>query len=312
MVRSSRSSAERRRARVRGPGIAMRTIARFYARQRFSARARFPFAPTANDRATATRPSSGARRQARRRRAPASSPGFDVRRVHDQRRRLPVGLEIDARREAVAHQERQHVVAVDPLRRRNVDLDLIVEAEHRLRPLAFPQHGIERRHDRARVDRSRNPDARARCTPAASILRRATRSRRPSSTSSSNSTRVFAAAAGRSPTGDPTTRRRESTARCPSRVPTPIARAARTSSAFFASSRRRPPAPRATAAGSTRSGMSYSRSKFRAVRRPRRAPAGTATRSPCLPSDHPHHGPVLLPPIEISPAAIGPRSATSR
>src|SRR5262245_48052520 len=41
---------------------------------------------------------------------------LDVGRVRDQGRRLPIGFEVNACRKAIAHQERQHVVAVDPLR----------------------------------------------------------------------------------------------------------------------------------------------------------------------------------------------------
>ena len=54
------------------------------------------------------------------------------------------------RGEAVPHQERQDVVAVNPFRTGNVDLDLVVEVEHGFRPFPLPQHGIERRDDRAR------------------------------------------------------------------------------------------------------------------------------------------------------------------
>ena len=59
--------------------------------------------------------------------APGSACAAWTRRVQA----APVGLEVDPRHEAVAEQERQHVVAVHALVERRVDLDADAEAEQR-------------------------------------------------------------------------------------------------------------------------------------------------------------------------------------
>ena len=63
--------------------------------------------------------------------------GYGFADAHD---RVPGVLTID---EAVAEQEGQHVVAVDPLLRRRVDLDPVVEVEERQRARALPHERVE-------------------------------------------------------------------------------------------------------------------------------------------------------------------------
>ena len=58
---------------------------------------------------------------------------------------LPLRLEVGAADDPVAAQEREHVVAVLPLRRRLVDLDQVVEAEDPPRERAVPEQVVERR-----------------------------------------------------------------------------------------------------------------------------------------------------------------------
>ena len=72
---------------------------------------------------------------------------------------LAVGLEVHARDEIVAQQERQHVVAVDALVRRRVDLDAVVKIEQALQPVAKPDQRIERRQQGASLDARRHPRA---------------------------------------------------------------------------------------------------------------------------------------------------------
>ncbi len=55
----------------------------------------------------------------------------------------PIGLEVDPGHEPVAEQERQHVIAVDPLGRRHVDLDPVVETEQPLGAVAMPDDRVE-------------------------------------------------------------------------------------------------------------------------------------------------------------------------
>ena len=61
---------------------------------------------------------------------PPRTPGSRMERLHDERALGALGLEVGAADEAVAPQERQHVVAVDALVLPLVDLDQVVEAEH--------------------------------------------------------------------------------------------------------------------------------------------------------------------------------------
>ena len=55
-----------------------------------------------------------------------------------------VGLQVGAADQAVAAQEREHVVAVPPLVGRLVDLDHVAEAEEPLGERAIPDQVVER------------------------------------------------------------------------------------------------------------------------------------------------------------------------
>jgi len=65
-------------------------------------------------------------------------------REHPQDSAGPVALEVDPGGEVLAVQERQDVVAVHPLRRRDVDLDAVVEAEQPASPGPLPHQRVER------------------------------------------------------------------------------------------------------------------------------------------------------------------------
>ena len=64
---------------------------------------------------------------------------------HAQHARAAVAADVQPGDDAVAQQERQHVVAVAPLRRRLVDLDQVLEAEHAGRERPVPQQVVEGR-----------------------------------------------------------------------------------------------------------------------------------------------------------------------
>ena len=68
-----------------------------------------------------------------------------------------VGLEVDPRHEPVAQQEREHVVAVQPLLGGDVDLDAVEEVEERLGARPLPHHRVERAQQGARADPPRQP-----------------------------------------------------------------------------------------------------------------------------------------------------------
>ena len=70
-----------------------------------------------------------------------------------ERARIAARFGIDARRERVAVQERQHVVAVHALCCRRVDFDAVVEVENAPVAAAFPDQRIERREQRPGIDR---------------------------------------------------------------------------------------------------------------------------------------------------------------
>ena len=169
--------------------------------------------------------------------------------MDDQGRRLPVRLEIDARREPVAHEKWQDVISVDSLRRGNVDLDLVCEVEDGPGPLSFPQQP-----DRT-ATRSRGPRPTAelprwgRHNRAASSPRRARapgvdprRARRTAAACSR-------AASARSPTSDPTRNRLGSTGRClsPCQRPSPAQRE-RTAASSPPAPQRGPPRARLSGA----------------------------------------------------------------
>ena len=58
--------------------------------------------------------------------------------------RRSIGLEVHTCNELVTQQERQDVVAVDPLRRGHVDLDAIPEPEDPLGAIPVPDQRVER------------------------------------------------------------------------------------------------------------------------------------------------------------------------
>ena len=72
--------------------------------------------------------------------------------LHEEAPRRPVGLEVDARDDRLAEQERQHVIAVLALVGRRVDLDAVAEAEQPLGALAIPHQRVEGRDQRPRLD----------------------------------------------------------------------------------------------------------------------------------------------------------------
>ncbi len=101
------------------------------------------------------------RRAARRRSPPGRRAGLAPRGRNLQHAGLPVGLEVDPGDEPVTEQERQHVVAVHPLRRRDVDLDPVVEVEEPLGAAPLPDQRVERADQRRR--RTRRGSRASRC-----------------------------------------------------------------------------------------------------------------------------------------------------
>jgi hypothetical protein len=55
-----------------------------------------------------------------------------------------IGLDVDPCDQVSLVEERQHVVAIDPLRFRNVDLDAVVEVPEPLHPGPIPDQAVER------------------------------------------------------------------------------------------------------------------------------------------------------------------------
>lgn len=66
----------------------------------------------------------------------------------------PVGLEVATADDAIAEEERQDVVPVPAPVGRDIDLDLVLEAEESFTPLPKPYDRIERRDEGAHVDRT--------------------------------------------------------------------------------------------------------------------------------------------------------------
>ena len=75
-------------------------------------------------------------------------------RLHEQRPPGPIGLEVGAADEPVPPEEREHVVAVDPLGLALVDLDHVAEAEDALEEGPVPDEVVERRDEQCRGDAS--------------------------------------------------------------------------------------------------------------------------------------------------------------
>ena len=74
---------------------------------------------------------------------------------HPQHPARPVRLEVHPRDELPVEQEREHVVAVGPLRLGDVDLDAVAEPEEALGALAVPDQRVERAQQRGPLDAAR-------------------------------------------------------------------------------------------------------------------------------------------------------------
>src|SRR5204862_5699996 len=74
--------------------------------------------------------------------------GLPVHRVDSQYSGLPVEGRIDPPDQPVAPEDRQHVVAVLPLRLRDIHLEPVEELEERVRAVAVVDEAIERRQER--------------------------------------------------------------------------------------------------------------------------------------------------------------------
>ena len=70
---------------------------------------------------------------------------LEMDRSHQQAGSPPVSLQVHSSYELVAEEERQHIIAVLPLFRRNIDLDPVAETEQPFRPIPSPDERIERR-----------------------------------------------------------------------------------------------------------------------------------------------------------------------
>ncbi len=71
--------------------------------------------------------------------------------ANDEAPLLPLRLEVGAAHDPVAAQEREHVVAVLPLRSGLIDLDQVVEAEDPTRERAVPEQVVERGEEHCRA-----------------------------------------------------------------------------------------------------------------------------------------------------------------
>ena len=97
----------------------------------------------------------------------------------------PVGLQVGAADEAVADEQRQHVVAVDPLVLALVDLDQVVEAEEPPQERPVPHQVVERAEEHRRGGRAVELGAGARRRPAGRRRRPRRARASPSATSAS-------------------------------------------------------------------------------------------------------------------------------
>ena len=80
--------------------------------------------------------------------------------LHEEPPGRAIRLQVHPGDQAVAEQEGQHVVAVQPLVRRRVDLDPVAHAEQALGPRTVPDQRVERRQQRSRADPPRVPGCR--------------------------------------------------------------------------------------------------------------------------------------------------------
>ena len=67
-----------------------------------------------------------------------------------------VRLEVDPGDQGVAVKEGQHVVTVDPLAGRDVDLEAVVEVEQRQSPVPLPDQGVEGAQQRLHMQLARD------------------------------------------------------------------------------------------------------------------------------------------------------------
>ena len=84
-----------------------------------------------------------------------SAPVLGERALYPQYPRLAVGLQIDTRNKPLIEQEWQHVIPIDALRLRRVDLDPVVEVEEPLGARPEEDQRVKRREQRARLQRAR-------------------------------------------------------------------------------------------------------------------------------------------------------------
>ncbi len=201
---------------------------------------------------------------------------LSVGRLHAQHARLAVGLQVHARHQPVAEQERQHVVAVHALGRGHVDLEPVAEAEQVLRARSARTRA-SRTATAARGARTRRGRARRGAgTPRRSSPRPPPGSARPPPRAPRSRAAPRAGAGGSSRAG---------TARWPRR-----ARARRCGSARAARRPDRGPArSRSPAAARARAGRSGARTAGSARRRsPGPTRTGTPARAWCADQFQPH------------------------
>ena len=79
-------------------------------------------------------------------------PGLGERAEYPQHPCLSVALDVDPCHQAIAEEERKHVVTVNPLRRRGIELDPVAETEEPLGARPGPDQRVEGRQQGARFD----------------------------------------------------------------------------------------------------------------------------------------------------------------
>ncbi len=81
--------------------------------------------------------------------------------LHPKNPFLSVGFQIDTRNKFPILHERQNVITILPLFRRNIDFDAVIETENTFHPVAFPHDRIERYHQGGRFGTAPRVDMRA-------------------------------------------------------------------------------------------------------------------------------------------------------
>jgi hypothetical protein len=71
-----------------------------------------------------------------------------------------IGLEVNARNDLVADEQRQNIIAVDPLFSGHIDLDAVSEPEQSLGPIPRPDQWVEWRKQGLRLDAAWAPRGR--------------------------------------------------------------------------------------------------------------------------------------------------------